>query len=166
MWSCHWSLQCSVHDNVLSSVQRSGQFITMSGLLYRGQDFEKAGSLRDKEMELKAQISKITNQAKESEQAEVESGDNTGPMVTEADIANIVAQWTGTHCNTSAFLFVSLEWQCLLCIIAAEEASSAIFCYAVTAVVQKDKQGSNLFCIMPCCNMQRTLCAQQNCEFD
>ena len=48
-------------------------------------------------MELKAQISKITNEAKESEQAEVESGDNTGPMVTEADIANIVAQWTGTH---------------------------------------------------------------------
>ena len=63
----------------------------------RGQDFEKAGSLRDKEMELKAQISKITNEAKESEQAEVESGDNTGPMVTEADIANIVAQWTGMH---------------------------------------------------------------------
>ncbi len=52
-------------------------------------------------MELKAQISKITNQAKESEQAEVESGDNTGPMVTEADIANIVAQWTGKHYNTS-----------------------------------------------------------------
>ena len=46
-------------------------------------------------MELKAEISKITNQAKESEQAEVESGDQTGPMVTEADIANIVAQWTG-----------------------------------------------------------------------
>lgn len=64
--------------------------------LPRGQDFEKAGSLRDKEMELKAQISKITSEAKESEQAEVESGDNTGPMVTEADIANIVAQWTGT----------------------------------------------------------------------
>ncbi|KAL3153506.1 ATP-dependent Clp protease ATP-binding subunit ClpA cd4a, chloroplastic [Trebouxia sp. C0009 RCD-2024] len=61
----------------------------------RGQDFEKAGSLRDKEMELKAEISKITNQAKESEQAEVESGDQTGPLVTEADIANIVAQWTG-----------------------------------------------------------------------
>ena len=56
-------------------------------------------------MELKAQISKITNQAKESEQAEVESGDNTGPMVTEADIANIVAQWTGKHCNTSTGVF-------------------------------------------------------------
>lgn len=63
----------------------------------RGQDFEKAGSLRDKEMELKAQISKITNQAKESEQAEVESGDQAGPLVTEADIANIVAQWTGMY---------------------------------------------------------------------
>ena len=48
-------------------------------------------------MELKAEISKITNQAKESEQAEVESGDQTGPMVTEADIANIVAQWTGVY---------------------------------------------------------------------
>ena len=49
-------------------------------------------------MELKAQISSITNKAKESEQAEVESGDNQGPTVTEADIANIVAQWTGDHC--------------------------------------------------------------------
>ena len=48
-------------------------------------------------MELKAQISKITNQAKESEQAEVESGDQVGPLVTEADIANIVAQWTGAY---------------------------------------------------------------------
>lgn len=55
-------------------------------------------------MELKAQISKITNEAKESEQAEVESGDNTGPMVTEADIANIVAQWTGT-CHFSCAMF-------------------------------------------------------------
>ena len=72
-------------------------------LLCRGQDFEKAGSLRDKEMELKAQISKITNEAKESEQAEVESGDNTGPMVTEADIANIVAQWTGMLAKHAGF---------------------------------------------------------------
>lgn len=68
----------------------------------RGQDFEKAGSLRDKEMELKAQISSITNKAKESEQAEVESGDNQGPTVTEADIANIVAQWTGDQCVLSS----------------------------------------------------------------
>lgn len=74
----------------------------------RGQDFEKAGSLRDKEMELKAQISSITNKAKESEQAEVESGDNQGPTVTEADIANIVAQWTGSPTLKCACIMLQL----------------------------------------------------------
>lgn len=83
----------------------------------RGQDFEKAGSLRDKEMELKAQISKITNQAKESEQAEVESGDQAGPLVTEADIANIVAQWTGVYSIAYCAYLWSLRvvLQSLLC---------------------------------------------------
>lgn len=87
----------------------------------RGQDFEKAGSLRDKEMELKAQISKITNQAKESEQAEVESGDQAGPLVTEADIANIVAQWTGVFSIACCLSLCSIYWslravlQSLLC---------------------------------------------------
>lgn len=33
----------------------------------RGQDFEKAGSLRDREMELKSQISAITSSAKDSQ---------------------------------------------------------------------------------------------------
>ena len=46
-------------------------------------------------MELKAQISAITSSAKDSQRAEMESGEGGGPMVTEADIANIVAQWTG-----------------------------------------------------------------------
>ena len=40
----------------------------------RGQDFEKAGSLRDREMELKAQISAITSGAKAESQAEAENG--------------------------------------------------------------------------------------------
>ena len=61
----------------------------------RGQDFEKASQLRDKEMELKAQIQAITAGAKESAKAEAESGEAGGPTVTEQDIANIVAQWTG-----------------------------------------------------------------------
>lgn len=61
----------------------------------RGQDFEKAGQLRDREMELKAQITAITAGSKEGEDAEKESGSGGGPVVTEADIANIVAQWTG-----------------------------------------------------------------------
>lgn len=59
----------------------------------RGQDFEKAGSLRDREMELKAQIGAITSAKKEEDAAEREGGE--GPMVTEEDIAKIVASWTG-----------------------------------------------------------------------
>ena len=62
---------------------------------HRGQDFEKAGQLRDKEMELKAQISAITAGAKESGEAEQEAEGGGGPLVQESDIANIVAQWTG-----------------------------------------------------------------------
>ena len=61
----------------------------------RGQDFEKAGSLRDREMELKAQISAITTGAKAEADAEAEAAGAGGPMVTDQDIANIVAQWTG-----------------------------------------------------------------------
>ena len=59
----------------------------------RGQDFEKAGSLRDREMELKAQISVITSAKREEDKAETEAG--AGPVVTESDIASIVASWTG-----------------------------------------------------------------------
>lgn len=61
----------------------------------RGQDFEKAGQLRDKEMELKAQITAITSGAKDSSEAEQEAEGGGGPLVQEADIANIVSQWTG-----------------------------------------------------------------------
>ncbi|KAM0866997.1 hypothetical protein ACQ4PT_042275 [Festuca glaucescens] len=60
----------------------------------RGQDFEKAGELRDKEMELKAQITAIIDKSKEMVKAETESGE-VGPLVTEADIQHIVSSWTG-----------------------------------------------------------------------
>lgn len=59
----------------------------------RAQDFEKAGSLRDREMELKSKIQAITAGSKEGEEAEAEEGG--GPIVAEADIATIVGQWTG-----------------------------------------------------------------------
>merc|ERR1719428_1404580 len=52
----------------------------------RSQDFEKAGELRDNEMELKAQIQAITTGAKEVSKAEAETED-IGPIVDEADIA-------------------------------------------------------------------------------
>ncbi|VAH31920.1 unnamed protein product [Triticum turgidum subsp. durum] len=41
----------------------------------RGQDFEKAGELRDEEMELKAQITAIIDKSKEMVKAETESGE-------------------------------------------------------------------------------------------
>ncbi|WOL15518.1 chaperone protein ClpC1, chloroplastic [Canna indica] len=60
----------------------------------RGQDFEKAGELRDREMELKAQITALIEKGKELNKAESEAGDS-GPVVTEADIQHIVSSWTG-----------------------------------------------------------------------
>merc|ERR1711904_182022 len=61
----------------------------------RTQDFEKAGQLRDQEVELKAQIQAITAGAKEETKAESESKEEIGPEVKEADIATIVSLWTG-----------------------------------------------------------------------
>merc|ERR1711937_339603 len=60
----------------------------------RAQDFEKAGQLRDNEIEIKAQIQAITNNAKEVMNAEDEIEETTGPVVNEADIAAIVSLWT------------------------------------------------------------------------
>ncbi|KAL0441815.1 UNVERIFIED_CONTAM: ATP-dependent Clp protease ATP-binding subunit ClpACD4B, chloroplastic [Sesamum radiatum] len=59
----------------------------------RGQDFEKAGELRDREMDLKAQISALIDKNKEMTKAESEAGDG-GPTVTEVDIQHIVSSWT------------------------------------------------------------------------
>ncbi|CAH2040518.1 unnamed protein product [Thlaspi arvense] len=60
----------------------------------RSQDFEKAGELRDREMDLRAQITAIVDKGKEMSKAETEAGDG-GPVVTEADIQHIVSSWTG-----------------------------------------------------------------------
>jgi len=82
----------------------------------REQDFTKAGELRDKEVELREQIRTILQSRKDEEpaeaeaQAEVSAGEATAasaiaapdgaeadraPVVTEEDIAQIVASWTG-----------------------------------------------------------------------
>ena len=60
----------------------------------RSQDFEKAGELRDREIELRAQITAIQEKDKEMNKAEAEAGDG-GPVVTEVDIQHIVSSWTG-----------------------------------------------------------------------
>ncbi|MBE9110764.1 ATP-dependent Clp protease ATP-binding subunit [Nodosilinea sp. LEGE 07298] len=56
----------------------------------RSQDFDKAGELRDREMEIKAEIRAIA-QNKVNEDA----GGEDQPVVGEEDIAHIVASWTG-----------------------------------------------------------------------
>ena len=60
----------------------------------RGQDFEKAGQLREREMEIKAQINSIAL-SKKGASEDV----NKTPTVTEEDIAQIVAAWTSIPVN-------------------------------------------------------------------
>ncbi len=61
----------------------------------RSQDFDKAGELRDREMEIKAEIRAIA-QSKRTDDA---AGNSESPEVTEEDIAHIVASWTGVPVN-------------------------------------------------------------------
>ncbi|MEM6425135.1 MAG: ATP-dependent Clp protease ATP-binding subunit [Cyanobacteria bacterium P01_H01_bin.119] len=60
----------------------------------RSQNFDQAGELRDREMEIKAEIRAIA-QSKKSEDGD----DSDSPVVTEEDIAHIVASWTGVPVN-------------------------------------------------------------------
>jgi len=60
----------------------------------RNQDFEKAGQLREREMEIKAQINAIAQSKKGADEAS-----NQTPIVTEEDIAEIVAAWTSIPVN-------------------------------------------------------------------
>jgi ATP-dependent Clp protease ATP-binding subunit ClpC len=62
----------------------------------RSQDFDRAGELRDREMEIKAEIRAIA-QNKKAETADGE--DSSSPIVSEEDIAHIVASWTGIPVN-------------------------------------------------------------------
>jgi ATP-dependent Clp protease ATP-binding subunit ClpC len=60
----------------------------------RAQDFDRAGELRDREMEIKAEIRAIA-QSKKSETG----SEDSSPVVDEEDIAQIVASWTGIPVN-------------------------------------------------------------------
>ena len=60
----------------------------------RSQDFDKAGELRDREMEIKAEIRAIAQN-----KAGTSGGNGEEPVVTEEDIAHIVASWTGVPVN-------------------------------------------------------------------
>ena len=60
----------------------------------RIQDFEKAGQLREREMEIKAQITSVATASRTEEKSTSQT-----PVVTEEDIANIVAAWTRIPVN-------------------------------------------------------------------
>ncbi|WP_017651562.1 ATP-dependent Clp protease ATP-binding subunit [Fortiea contorta] len=60
----------------------------------RSQDFDRAGELRDREMEIKAEIRAIAQSKTNGA-----GGDGIEPVVTEEDIAHIVASWTGVPVN-------------------------------------------------------------------
>ena len=57
----------------------------------RGQDFGKAGELRDREMEIKGEIRALSQNKANTTRPDGEDS----PVVTEEDIAHIVASWTG-----------------------------------------------------------------------
>ncbi len=60
----------------------------------RAQDFDKAGELRDREMEIKAEIRAIASSKKTDG-----GSDEDGPLVDSEEIAHIVASWTGVPVN-------------------------------------------------------------------
>ncbi len=71
----------------------------------RDQNFDQAGQLREKEMELSAKIREVLDNKKESTTGDQSDADNDSvksdskllqsPLVSEEDVAHIVASWTG-----------------------------------------------------------------------
>jgi len=70
----------------------------------RDQNFDQAGQLREKEMELSAKIKEVLDNKKESSTGDQSDADNSiksdskllqSPLVSEEDVAHIVASWTG-----------------------------------------------------------------------
>jgi len=70
----------------------------------RDQNFDQAGQLREKEMELSAKIKEVLDNKKESTAGDQSDPDNSvksdskllqSPLVSEEDVAHIVASWTG-----------------------------------------------------------------------
>jgi len=70
----------------------------------RDQNFDQAGQLREKEMELSAKIKEVLDNKKESTVGGQSDADNSvkidskllqSPLVSEEDVAHIVASWTG-----------------------------------------------------------------------
>ncbi|NJL97590.1 MAG: ATP-dependent Clp protease ATP-binding subunit [Synechococcaceae cyanobacterium SM2_3_2] len=91
----------------------------------RAQDFDKAGALRDREMEIRQEIRAIAAAKKAEETSREEM-----PSVTEEDIAHIVSSWTGVPVSklteTESFKLLNMEETLHQRIIGQEEAVRAI----------------------------------------
>ena len=89
----------------------------------RAQDFEQAGKLRDRELEIAAQIQAIAEDKKLKFEA-------SSPIVGEEDIAHIVASWTGVPVNklteSESELLLHLEDTLHHRLIGQEEAVTAV----------------------------------------
>jgi ATP-dependent Clp protease ATP-binding subunit ClpC len=87
----------------------------------REQDFDKAGKLRDRELEIEAEITAATINKSEIK---------TAPVVTEEDIAHIVATWTGVPVSklteSESELLMHMEDTLHQRLIGQEEAVSAV----------------------------------------
>jgi ATP-dependent Clp protease ATP-binding subunit ClpC len=87
----------------------------------REQDFDKAGKLRDRELEIEAEIAEATIN---------KSQIKTSPIVTEEDIAHIVANWTGVPVSklteSESELLLHMEDTLHQRLIGQEEAVTAV----------------------------------------
>jgi ATP-dependent Clp protease ATP-binding subunit ClpC len=87
----------------------------------KAQDFDSAGKLRDRELELEGEIAAIQNNSQPS---------SITPEVTEEDIAHIVASWTGVPVNkiteTESAVLLHLEDTLHQRVIGQDEAVKAV----------------------------------------
>ena len=90
----------------------------------RSQEFDKAGELRDREMEIKSEIRALADQKKNGPKT------NDNPVVDEEEIAHIVASWTGVPVQklteSEAEKLLNMEETLHQRIIGQEEAVKAI----------------------------------------
>jgi ATP-dependent Clp protease ATP-binding subunit ClpC len=99
----------------------------------RAQDFDEAGKLRDRELEIEAQLQEIVSEERRANAQDRASGthdDPNLPAVDTEDIAQIVAAWTGVPVNklteSESELLLHLEDTLHQRLIGQEEAVTAV----------------------------------------
>jgi len=81
-------------DAALELDQELREILKEKDAAVRLQNFEQAGEFRDREMEIRAQISAIVQSSKRQSKSKKER-----PVVSEEDVAQVVAAWTGIPVN-------------------------------------------------------------------